>query len=46
LEGHRTALILLMLAYALSMCDRMILSVLFPDIIAPRLYLTKSDNLN
>ncbi len=32
LEGHRTALILLMLAYALSMCDRMILSVLFPDI--------------
>ena len=32
LDGHRSALILLMLAYALSMCDRMILSILFPDI--------------
>ena len=32
LQGHRTALILLLLAYALSMCDRMILSILFPDI--------------
>jgi MFS family permease len=28
LAGHR----LLMLAYTLSMCDRMILSILFPDI--------------
>ena len=32
LDGHRSALILLMLAYALSMCDRMILSILFPEI--------------
>lgn len=32
LAGHRTALTLLMLAYTLSMCDRMILSILFPDI--------------
>jgi predicted MFS family arabinose efflux permease len=30
--GHRTTLTLLMLAYTLSMCDRMILSILFPDI--------------
>ncbi len=32
LAGHRTALTLLMLAYTLSMCDRKILSILFPDI--------------
>ena len=32
LAGHRTALALLMLAYTLSVCDRMILSILFPDI--------------
>ena len=32
LAGHRTTLTLLMLAYTLSMCDRMILSILFPDI--------------
>lgn len=32
LRGHRTALILLFLAYTLSITDRMILSVLFPDI--------------
>ncbi len=32
LAGHRITLILLMLAYTLSMCDRMILSILFPDI--------------
>jgi len=32
LQGHRTTLTLLMLAYTLSMCDRMILSILFPDI--------------
>lgn len=32
LSGHRTTLTLLMLAYTLSMCDRMILSILFPDI--------------
>jgi MFS family permease len=32
LAGHRTALTLLVLAYTLSMCDRMILSILFPDI--------------
>jgi len=32
LKGHRTALTLLVLAYTLSMCDRMILSILFPDI--------------
>lgn len=32
LPGHRRLLTLLMLAYALSICDRMILSILFPDI--------------
>ena len=32
LSGHRSALTLLMMAYALSMCDRMILSILFPEI--------------
>lgn len=32
LPGHHSALILLMLAYTLSFCDRMILSILFPDI--------------
>ena len=32
LPGHRTTLTLLMLAYTLSMCDRMILSILLPDI--------------
>ena len=32
LSGHRNALTLLMMAYALSMCDRMILSILFPEI--------------
>lgn len=32
LAGHRTTLILLMLAFTLSICDRMILSILFPDI--------------
>jgi predicted MFS family arabinose efflux permease len=32
LAGHRATLTLLMLAYTLSMCDRMILSILFPDI--------------
>ena len=32
LAGHRITLTLLMLAYTLSMCDRMILSILFPDI--------------
>ena len=32
LAGHRTTLTLLMLAYTLSMCDRMILSILVPDI--------------
>ncbi|HCL48497.1 MAG TPA: MFS transporter, partial [Rhodobiaceae bacterium] len=32
LAGHRKTLTLLMLAFTLSMCDRMILSVLFPDI--------------
>jgi len=32
LAGHRSLLTLLMLAYTLSMCDRMILSILFPDI--------------
>ncbi|MEH6550148.1 MAG: MFS transporter [Pseudomonadales bacterium] len=32
LTGHRTTLTLLVLAYTLSMCDRMILSILFPDI--------------
>ncbi len=32
LPGYRSTLTLLMLAYTLSMCDRMILSILFPDI--------------
>ena len=32
LSGYRTTLTLLVLAYTLSMCDRMILSILFPDI--------------
>jgi len=32
LKGHRTALLLLVLAYTLSISDRMILSILFPDI--------------
>jgi len=32
LTGHRTTLILLVLAYSLSISDRMILSILFPDI--------------
>jgi MFS family permease len=32
LAGHRTTLTLLMLAFTLSICDRMILSILFPDI--------------
>ena len=32
LAGHRITLTLLMLAYTLSMCDRMILSILFPGI--------------
>jgi len=32
LAGHRKTLTLLVLAYTLSMCDRMILSILFPDI--------------
>tara|TARA_B110000090_G_scaffold178353_1_gene202028 strand:+ start:4062 stop:5429 length:1368 start_codon:yes stop_codon:yes gene_type:complete len=32
LAGHRTTLTLLVLAYTLSICDRMILSILFPDI--------------
>jgi MFS family permease len=32
LEGHRLALTLLVLAYTLSIADRMILSILFPDI--------------
>ena len=32
LAGHRSILTLLVLAYTLSMCDRMILSILFPDI--------------
>lgn len=32
LSGHRSVLTLLMMAYALSICDRMILSVLFPEI--------------
>ena len=32
LSGHRNALTLLMMAYALSVCDRMILSILFPEI--------------
>lgn len=30
--GYRTTLTLLVLAYTLSICDRMILSILFPDI--------------
>ena len=32
LSGHRSTLTLLILAFALSMCDRVILSILFPDI--------------
>ncbi|MEH6552365.1 MAG: MFS transporter [Pseudomonadales bacterium] len=32
LAGHRTTLVLLVLAYTLSISDRMILSILFPDI--------------
>ena len=32
LPGHRTALSMLVLAYTLSITDRMILSILFPDI--------------
>ena len=32
LAGHRTTLTLLMLAFTLSICDRMILSILFPNI--------------
>lgn len=32
LAGYRSTLTLLVLAYTLSMCDRMILSILFPDI--------------
>ena len=32
LTGHRTALSMLVLAYTLSITDRMILSILFPDI--------------
>lgn len=32
LTGHRTAVTMLVLAYTLSMADRMILSILFPDI--------------
>ena len=32
LPGHRTALTMLVLAYTLSITDRMILSILFPDI--------------
>ena len=32
LAGHRTTLTLLMLAFTLSICDRMILSILFPEI--------------
>ena len=32
LAGHRSTLTLLILAFALSMCDRVILSILFPDI--------------
>ena len=32
LAGHRKTLVLLLLAYALSFTDRMILSILFPDI--------------
>lgn len=32
LAGHRSALLLLVLAYTLSISDRMILSILFPDI--------------
>ncbi len=32
LKGHRSTLTLLILAFALSMCDRVILSILFPDI--------------
>ena len=32
LEGHRLALLLLVLAFTLSITDRMILSILFPEI--------------
>ena len=32
MAGHRSALTFLILAFALSMCDRVILSILFPDI--------------
>jgi predicted MFS family arabinose efflux permease len=32
LEGHRSTLLLLVLAYTVSITDRMILSILFPDI--------------
>jgi predicted MFS family arabinose efflux permease len=32
LKGHRSALLLLVLAYTVSITDRMILSILFPDI--------------
>jgi predicted MFS family arabinose efflux permease len=32
LAGHRSGLLLLVLAYTLSITDRMILSILFPDI--------------
>jgi predicted MFS family arabinose efflux permease len=32
MAGHRTTLTLLMLAFTLSICDRMILSILFPNI--------------
>ena len=32
LAGHRTTLVLLLLVYTLSISDRMILSILFPDI--------------
>lgn len=32
LTGHQKTLLLLVLAYTLSMCDRMILSILFPQI--------------
>ena len=32
LAGHRSGLLLLVLAYAISITDRMILSILFPDI--------------
>ena len=32
LAGHRSTLILLLLVYTLSISDRMILSILFPDL--------------